>query len=436
MMPMNLKWALKAAILSSLLGLPCNASALDAEQQLGQMLYMDTNLSLERNQSCNTCHALQPVGASALDETKAVAGLVDPENVRDGTAVSSGSVAGKAGHLNAPSAAYARFSPHFHWDADEQLYIGGQFWNGRAASLAEQAMGPPLNPVEMAMPSRWAVVTRLKENPLYVSRFRELYKIDLDSIPGNEAATADLLPPPGVHEAFERMANAIAEFEKSKIFSPFTSKYDYVLAGRTDFTELERVGLELFNSEKSQCSACHASAPLATPDGQYMPPLFTDFSYDNLGLPRNSNIPGDPEPDLGLGGREDIAAADPNGVQLGKHKVVGLRNIAITAPYMHNGALSSLEQVVHFYNTRDVKPRECDDINDPGFGKDCWPTPEVTQNVNVEELGDLRLSTDQEQALVAFMKTLTDGYPIWGDDARVPPGTPSPYADVALPPAP
>ncbi len=436
MMPPNPKLALKAVILSSLAGFSCNASALDAEQQLGQMLYMDSNLSLERNQSCNTCHALQPAGASAVGETKAAAGLVDPENVRDGTAVSKGSVAGKAGRLNAPSAAYARFSPHFHWDADEQLYIGGQFWNGRAASLAEQAMGPPLNPVEMAMPSSWAVVTRLKGNPLYVSRFRELYKIDLDSIPGNEAATADLLPPPGVHEAFERMANAIAEFEKSKIFSPFTSKYDYVLAGRTEFTELERAGLELFNSDKSQCSACHPSTPLATPDGQSIPPLFTDFSYDNLGLPRNSNIPGDPEPDLGLGGREDIAAADPRGEQLGKHKVMGLRNITITAPYMHNGALSSLEEVVHFYNTRDVKPRECHDINDPGFGKDCWPAPEVKRNVNIEELGNLRLSADQEQALVAFMKTLTDGYPSWGNDSRVPPGTPSPYVGVALPPAP
>ena len=430
------KSALKAMILSSLAVLSCNALALNVEQLLGQMLYMDMNLSLNRNQSCDSCHSLQPVGASAEGGLKAAVGFVDPENVRDGTAVSKGSIPGKVGRLNAPSIAYVRFSPHFHWDADEQLYIGGQFWNGRAVSLAEQAMGPPLNPVEMAMPSRWAVVTRLKENPHYVSQFRKLYKIDLDSIPGKEAATAEVLPPPGVSEAFERMAAAIAEFEKSQVFTPFTSKYDYVLAGQTDFSELERAGLELFNSDKSKCSACHPSEPLSTPDGQYMPPLFTDFSYDNLGLPRNINIPGNPEPDLGLGGREDIAAADPNGEQLGKHKVMGLRNIAVTAPYMHNGSLSSLEEVVHFYNTRDAKPRECRDSNDPGFGEDCWPVPEVAQNVNIEELGDLRLSADQEQALVAFMKTLTDGYPSWGDDPAVPPGTPSPYADVLLPPAP
>ena len=115
---------------------------------------------------------------------------------------------------------------------------------------------------------------------------------------------------------------------------------------------------------------------------------------------------------------------------------MGLRNIALTAPYMHNGALSTLEQVVHFYNTRDRKPRICDDINDPGFGSDCWPAPEIAQNLNDEEMGDLALSEQQERSLVAFMQTLSDGYPEWGQDPRVPPGTPSPFAAVPLPPSP
>jgi cytochrome c peroxidase len=115
---------------------------------------------------------------------------------------------------------------------------------------------------------------------------------------------------------------------------------------------------------------------------------------------------------------------------------MGLRNIALTAPYMHNGALATLEDVVHFYNTRDGKSRICVDINDPGFGRDCWPAPEIGRNVNDEELGDLGLTRDQELALVAFMKTLTDGYAEWGQDPRIPPGTPSPFAEVAFPPAP
>ena len=406
------------------------------EQQLGRMLYTDVNLSLERNQSCNSCHALQPVSRAGQSAALPVAVFVDPDNVRDLSAVSKGSVHGASGTLNAPSVGYARFSPPFHWDGGEGLYVGGQFWNGRAATLAEQAMGPPLNPREMAMPGRWAVVTRLKESPQYVARFRDLYGLDLEAIPARDAAAADLTPPPGVHEAYERMAQAIASFEKSRLFSPFTSKYDYVMVGMTRFSELERTGLELFNNEKSQCSECHVSEPLKTPDGGFLPPVFTDFTYDNLGVPRNVDIPGNPEPDPGLGGRPEIAELDPRGEQLGKHKVMGLRNIALTAPYMHNGVLQTLEQLVHFYNTRDTKDRVCEDNNDPGFGIDCWPVAEVADNVNREELGDLGMSTAQERALVAFMRTLTDGYPEWGNDPRVLPGTPSPFAGVALPPAP
>jgi cytochrome c peroxidase len=423
-----------AAFALSAIGL--NADTLTPEQQLGQMLYMDTNLSLQRNQSCNSCHDIRPATPAGQSEPLPAAGFVDPDNVRDGSAVSKGSVAGASGALNSPSASYARFSPHFHWDGEEGLYIGGQFWNGRAANLAEQAMGPPLNPLEMAMPSQWAVVSRLKENLAYVQQFRTLYDIDLDAIPSNESATPDLTPPPGVQETYERMARAIGEFEKSRVFNRFTSKYDYVMAGMTEFTEQERTGLELFNNDKSQCSECHSSEPSKAPGGGFLPPLFTDFSYDNLGLPRNINIAGNPDPDLGLGGRADIAARDPKGEELGKHKVMGLRNIALTAPYMHNGVLATLKDVVHFYNTRDTKPRTCRDINDPGFGSECWPAPEIAQNVNDEELGDLGMTEEEELALVAFMQSLTDGYPDWGQDPKVPPGTASPFAEVAFPPAP
>jgi len=425
-----------AALGLALFALGARSEVLTPEQLLGQMLYMDTNLSLHRNQSCNSCHDIQPVTPKGESKPLPSAGFVDPDNVREGSAVSKGSIEGASGALNAPSASYARFSPHFHWDGEEGLYIGGQFWNGRAASLAEQAMGPPLNPLEMAMPSQWAVVSRLKQNPAYVSQFRETYNIQLDAIPANESATPELTPPPGVQEAYERMARAIAEFEKSRVFNRFTSKYDYVLAGMTEFSEQERIGLELFNNDKSQCSACHSSDPIKAPGGGYLPALFTDFSYDNLGVPRNVNIPGNPDPDPGLGGRSDIAANDPHGQELGKHKVMGLRNIAVTAPYMHNGALATLKEVVHFYNTRDTKPRICPDINDPGFGRECWPEPEITRNVNDEELGNLEMSERQELALVAFMQTLTDGYPDWGQDPKVPPGTPSPFAVVAFPPAP
>jgi cytochrome c peroxidase len=170
-------------------------------------------------------------------------------------------------------------------------------------------------------------------------------------------------------------------------------------------------------------------------DGRRRPPLFTDFTYDNLGLPRNVNIPGNPKPNPGLAGHPQLAGKPAAEKERGKHKVMSLRNIAITAPYGHNGVFRTLEQIVHFYNTRDTKPKVCRDNNDPGFGKTCWPAPEVRDNLNTEELGNLKLSPDEEAALVAFMKTLTDGYPDWGNDPKVPPGTPSPFADMVSPPA-
>jgi cytochrome c peroxidase len=408
---------------------------LTPEQALGRTLFQDTNLSLNRNQACATCHALEPVfpeGAGGSDPT--TPGFVDPVNVLTGSPVSTGSIPGTAGRLNAPSAGYAMFSPHFHWDGEEGLYVGGQFWNGRAATLAEQAKGPFLNPVEMAMPNAWAVVSRVKENPGYVQAFRDLYGIDLDTIPPWTGKPEDPVPP-GVTESYEQIAAVIAAFEKSRVFNRFTSKFDYVLAGLTRFTPLEQEGLELFESEKSQCSACHPTEASKAPGGGTLPPLFTDFTYDNLGVPRNVRIPGNPDPDPGLGGRPEIAAVDPEGLEIGKHKVMGLRNVALTAPYMHNGVFADLEQVVKFYNSRDTL-RNVADNNSPGFGTTGWPKPEIDRNVNTDEMGDLGLDEHEEAALVAFMKTLTDGYPEWGNDPKVPPGTPSPFANVHFPPMP
>jgi len=358
------------------------AADLSPEQLLGSRLYQDKDLSFNHNQSCATCHSLKRERISWRERLPTPA-FVDPDNLINGTAVSDGSIAGRFGTLNAPSAGYAAFSPFFHWDANEGLYIGGQFWNGRAATLAEQAAGPFLNPVEMAMPSKWAVVTRLKQNRHYVWQFSKLYDLDLDQIPDYELAPAGITPPPGVLAAYDRMAKAIGEFEKSRVFNRFTSKFDFVLAGMTSFSAQEAAGFDLFNNvNKAACVLCHTTAPGIAPDGSMLPPLLTDFSYDNLGTPRNVNIPGNPEPDPGLGGRADIAAKDPQGNELGKHKVMSLRNIAITPPYGHNGVFATLEQITHFYNTRDVLADVCADNNDPGFGTSCWPQPEVPQNVN------------------------------------------------------
>lgn len=209
------------------------------------------------------------------------------------------------------------------------------------------------------------------------------------------------------------------------------SKFDYVLAGMTHLTPIEQKGLSLFN-DKANCAACHTSEPGIAQDGSILPPLFTDFTYDNIGLPRNVKIPNNPKPDLGLGGRLAIKKQDPNGNEIGKHKVMSLRNIALTPPYGHNGVLATLEQVVHFYNTRDtLKPLA--DNESEGFAITGWPAPETLQDVNHEELGNLELTTGEEKAVIAFLKTLTDDYPKWGNDPLVPPGTPSPFAQAQFP---
>jgi cytochrome c peroxidase len=293
---------------------------------------------------------------------------------------------------------YAAFSPKFHFDKAEELYVGGQFLDGRAATLAEQAKQPFLNPLEMANPDAAAVVEKVRQAD-YAPLFLRVY---------GKAALDD------TQKAYNRIADAIAAFERTPVFAPFTSKYDYYLAGKARLTPQERRGRQLFEDEdKGNCAACHPSRPAE--DGT--PPLFTDFTYDNLGGPRSPDNPfydlpselnkaGERFVDLGLGG------ALKNPAENGKFKVPTLRNIAKTGPYTHNGYFRTLRGVVDFYNTRDVKPR-CEDSMTPeaeALRLGCWPAPEVAANVNRDELGALGLTDREVDDIVAFLLTLTDGY--------------------------
>ena len=353
------------------------------KEKLGQLLYFDKELSINHNQACASCHTPP--------------NFVDPANAANPviSVVSAGSDPALHGGRNAPSAAYAAFTPRFSQDAATGLYGVGQFWDGRASTLVDQAKGPLLNPVEMGMPSKAAVLARVASetnpnNSRYRDYFRNVYGVDLEKLnkPGNRVS---------VDAVYDMLADAIAAFEKTQFFSPFSSKFDYVLAGQATLTASEANGWALFNG-KAACSACHSSRSTPTPDGRVIAPLFTDFTYDNIGIPKSSHslLVNNPV-DNGLGGRADIAAADPSGQQIGKFKVMTLRNIAVTAPYGHNGFFATLEDIVHFYNTRDVAAAG-------------WPAAEVAQNLNTRELGNLGLSASEEADLVAFLKTLTDGY--------------------------
>ena len=353
-----------------------------AKAKLGQALFFDASLSSPPGQSCATCHA-------------ASAAFADPNRE---SPVSKGVIPGRAGNRNAPTAMYASFSPNFHFDEKEGLYVGGQFLDGRAVTLEEQAKGPFLNPLEMANPDKQAVVEKVR---------RAAYAPQFDSIFGKGALDDAEL-------AYARIAEAVATFERTRQFSPFSSKYDAWLAGKAKLTRQEKRGLRLFEAEdKGNCAACHTSKP--GPKGE--PPLFTDFTYDNLGVPRNPDNPfytlpaqfnpaGTQWVDRGLGAIVNKPSED------GKFKVPTLRNIELTGPYMHNGYFKTLRGTVVFYNDRDKKPLcKKNLVSEAAALKEkCWPAPEVITNVNRDELGDLKLTEREVDDIVAFMKTLTDGW--------------------------
>lgn len=409
---------------------------LSIEEKLGQKLFTDINLSINRNQSCESCHSLSRIevptktrGGLFNIKKQPALGFVDPENVQNGTSVANGSIARKFGSLNPPSVGYAAFSPEFHWDGE--LFIGGQFWNGRATNLVEQAQGPFLNPVEMGMPTEWSVIQRLQENHSYRRLFKRIYDIKLRNIKEGDVA---------VSEAFKAMARAIAEFERSPKFNRFDSKFDFEAVGITQYSESEQRGADLFDSA-AQCGLCHVTEGIA---GDNTPSLLTDFSYDNLGVPANPQIPDSPDSDIGLLGNPNLidVRGEPSLIAdvQGRHKVMSLRNIELTAPYMHNGVFKTLEEVVHFYNTRDdlAKCSAPADISNSGFGITCWPEGEFNATRNVSELGALDLSEQDEADLVAYLKTFTDNYPKWGNegslhDSKVPRGTHSPFVGFPVP---
>jgi len=295
--------------------------------------------------------------------------------------VSRGARSGLYGNRNDMPVSYSAFIPPLHLDKEEGIWVGGLFWDGRANSLAEQAMGPPLNPLEMANPDTFTIAEKLRALS-YAALFTEAYGPDALSNPGT---------------AYTNMADALEAYEKTSEVSPFSSKYDYWLRGEAKLSEQELRGLNLFESEsKGNCAACHPNLS-AEEDS---PPLFTDFTYDNLGVPRNPEnpfylLPPELNPDgfkfvdLGLG----TIVNDP--AQNGKFRVPTLRNVAVTPPYMHNGVFKMLFSVVAFYNTRDVSE---------------WPAPEVNENVNSEEMGNLGLTNQEIEDLVAFLRILTDNW--------------------------
>ncbi|WP_151951878.1 cytochrome-c peroxidase [Aliarcobacter butzleri] len=349
-------------------------SALMAEdmkkEDLGRILFFDVNLSKNRTQSCATCHNPN-------------AGFVDDRDNGVKKMASLGDDGKSLGDRQAPTASYAKFSPTFHFDEKTKKYVGGQFWDGREATLEGQAGGPPLNPVEMGMSDKKAVVDRLKENSLYVDSFKKIFGADIFK---ND------------DKAYEAMTIAIASFERTDEFSPFDSKYDRYLKGEYDLTPLEDLGKSIFfSNNNNSCANCHVLKG-EDKEGE----TFTNYQYHNIGTPANNELRaknGVKAIDEGLLANSNVSDV----AQKGKHKVPTLRNVAVTGPYMHNGVFKDLKTVVEFYDKYNNKDRNIDpETNKP------WDEPEVKDNISLQELKANKLTDRKVEALVAFMKLLTD----------------------------
>ncbi len=365
-----------------------------ATAALGEKIFKDPSLSLNGNQSCASCHVAERGHAGPFSADPALA----TETGSDGVSL---------GGRVAPSIRYLAFNKTALTVGDDGAASGGFFWDGRASSLAEQGKGPFLNPKEMANADVATVISKLAA-ATYANEIRALYGQAVFNDP---------------QAAFEKVALALQAYQKeSPEFTPFSSKYDAFQRGQASLSASELRGLAFFNG-KANCAACHPSA--MGQDGSR--PLFTDFSYDALGVPRNWRVAGNPGSyDLGL--CESSAAAitelsDSKRQQhCGQFKVPSLRNVGLRKAFFHNGRFSSLSQVVNFYVLRDIDPDQfyLDANGQPDAKFNDFPAAQrdlYSQNVNTTEVpynrkpGDAPALDPAEVAdVVNFLCTLTDGW--------------------------
>lgn len=421
---------------------------------LGKLLLFDKNLSVNRNEACSFCH---------MPDTD----FTGPISILNQTTVAyPGSVRTRIGHRKPQSYTYAPFFPTLRYNATQKDFYGGNFWDLRATGYklqnpaAEQAQDPPVDPNEMALSDSACLVYRLSQaeyRPLFEAVWGEQafaikWPADIEKVCSRPGPASR--PPVSLSKAdrgrsnstYDQFGLTAAMYEASPEVSPFTSKFDYALARPDEqvLSQDELAGWNLFRG-RAKCNTCHLDGtensdyarPIRPQEAASVAPLFTDFTSNNIGLPKNPAIPyySENRPD------EYGYAANPAGMKFvdkgfgdylrspdvadltwrplapafdGKFQTSTLRNVDkrpspdFVKAYMHNGYLKSLKEVVHFYNTRDTLGR-CPKAGDAGEKTSCWPAPEVSENLN-RTVGRLGLSNQEENQIVAFLKALTDGY--------------------------
>jgi cytochrome c peroxidase len=246
---------------------------LSPKAELGRTIYFDSRFSSPSGmQSCASCH-LPQMGFVGMGD---VPSGLNSRGFRAG--IGEGAVAGAFGGRKPPSAAYATFAPAFTFDPIEDEFIGGLFWDGRATGAvtgvpaADQAIGPFLNPVEHNIASEAAVLAKLINDKKYSDMWSRAWGTSLK-----------MSTPEEITENYKRVGLAIAEYEASVEVNQFTSKFDAVQRGQAQFTPLEEQGRQAFIS--AECDNCHTMTGVGG-----VPALFTDFSYENIGLPQNTEF--------------------------------------------------------------------------------------------------------------------------------------------------
>lgn len=334
-----------------------NNKGLSDSAIVGKLIFFDKNLSQPIGVNCATCHS--PMNAFS-----------DPRH----TSFSEGS-AHQHGKRNASAISYMGFAPNKRNEVIRGIWetAGGFFWDGKAEILNQQALFPLTNPIEMNNPNFGVIADKIKSAPYYPQ---------LQKIFGKAALTDS-------QTIVFYAVMCLTAFQQSYQVNPFTSKFDFYLKGKVKLSAQEMRGMKLFNdSTKTKCSLCHLTTPTSYASSKNV--LFTDFSYDNIGLPKHPELLNTPI-DSGLA-KFELASEK----EVGRFKTPTLRNVAITAPYMHSGIFKTLEEVLEFYNERDINPK--------------FAHPEVRNTMNTDFMGNLKLSKQEIADIISFLNTLTDGY--------------------------
>jgi cytochrome c peroxidase len=442
--------AVSAAVTPILLW-SADAAALEPIERLGKHVFFDEDLSRPARQACASCH----------DPAK---GWILPNSTINRTIVAApGAKRRRLGSIKTPANAYASFNPVFRFEEAPFVvpWKGGAFWDGRAEGcgrsagspcpaaspagavsetikpsdlpvskqaayarflgpVADQALNPFPNDVEQNIRER-AVCKRVEEAE-YGRLYRLAYGEDIN-------CQAKPKENPAYRTSFKRIAVALAAWQASTDVNSFSSKRDKEL--RRDpkfplvgFSDKENKGHDLFygitsdlnpTGKRAFCNACHSGVPegdAPDPTGEGPRQLYMDFRYHNIGVPFNREIP-----EVAKGVKVGLAAHVTN-VSPGEFKTPTLRNVAkgasrsFTKAYTHNGWFKSLESLVHFYNTRDALQRcETLGIKDAtekeALANNCWPAAEFS-GAAVGVIGNLGLTKDEEEAIVAYLKTLSD----------------------------